>query len=512
MTPKGAMSAEIQTPIWPVVNRTRTLEWVLLLLLALGVPWGIWSVFVLMRGGDTQLVEFTALVGCFILLAIGYLGLHGLRGLSWFSVPVFVTFYTLTTYIALPDLRFATGDDRVDPLYVHAMLLVLIGLTAFWIGSLAVMKEIRLRFVPGSQKTSIRVAIMSTIALVLGAGAKTVMWKVGLFSYLADRDLSLSSLWYIQWLTYISSLLNAALIVSAIEVLGKRSAGPFIKIVFWLSVVFSIGFGVISGMKGEILFPLLYLVLIYGITNKRIPRIAFLLPLLPVLIYPFGNAYRANLAHGYRAQVNTIDGLEALLEKSFNDVVFSKGEVNGEGFSETTSRLSDLTYVRDMLRVPDPSLLNGDEKIWLAPIYPLIPRAIWPSKPIFNMNQRLSIALGRPETTASAAPVTGYLYLMYGTFGVIVGLFFYGICYQIYMNWFSKDALMERRLFIYVLMLIQLMGLGGDVVGAIGVWIQTGLVFVFMSYFIYGRSDSSSRRDAQVIHGFSTPVASQLTS
>jgi hypothetical protein len=488
------------------------LEWVLFLLLVLGVPWGIWSVSVLVRSGDTQLVEFTALVGCFVLLAIGYLGLHGLRGLSWFSAPVFVTFYFLMTYIVLPGWRFAQGDDLVDSLYVHAMFLVLIGLTAFWIGSLAVMKEIRLRFVPRSRKTSSRVAFMSAAMFVLGVCGKLVMWKVGLFAYLADQSMVISSLWFIQWLVFIGRLLDAAMIVSAIEVLGKRSTDPLMKIVFWFSVVFSIGFGVISGNKGEILYPILYLILIYGITNRRIPRIAFLFPLLPVLIYPFGNAYRANLDQGYRAQVNTIDGLGAVLKKSLDDVLASRDNVAEKGFNNTTSRLSELTYIHDLISITDLSLLKGDEKVWLAPIYPLVPRAVWPSKPIFNMPQRVSIALGRPGIVSSAVPITGDLYLMYGTFGVIVGLFLYGICYQIYMNLFSKEALTERRLFIYVLMLIQLMTLGGDIVGSIGVWVQSALVILFSSYFIYGRAGSSSRLDPQIVNGLSTPVPVQLAS
>jgi hypothetical protein len=506
------MSTETQTLVEPAGSKNWTLLWVLLLLLFFGVLWGIWSITVLLRGGDSQLVEFATLVGCFILFAIGYLGLHGLRGLSWFSVPVVATFYTLMTYIVIPDWRFAKGEDQVDPLYVHAMLLVLIGLAAFWIGSLAVMKENRLRFVPTAQKTSNRVAIMCATAFVLGVSTKTLMWKLGLFSYITDRSALLSSLWYVQWLTYISNLLNAALIVSSIEVLGKRSPGLLIKIFFWLSVVFSIGFGVMGGYKGEILYPILFLAIIYGITNTKIPKTAFLLPLLPVLIYPFGDAYRSNLGHADQDQIRSISGLETILEKSFDDVISSKRDVAGEGAIETTSRLSDLTYVRDMLRVPDPSLLKGDETVWLAPIYPFVPRVLWPSKPVFNMGQRLSIALGRGEAMSSATPLIGDLYLKDGTLGVIAGLFFYGICYQVYMNWFTRKALSERRLFVYVLMLAQLMALGGDIVFAIGIWLQAALVFVFMSYFIYGRSRSSSRLDTKVMHGLSAPASAQPAS
>jgi hypothetical protein len=493
MKPKEAMSAEIQKLIKPVFGRRRTPEWVLLLLLVLGVPWGIWSASVLLGGGDSQLVALDAMIGCFVLLAIGYLGLHGLSGLAWCSVPVLLTLDTLLEFIAMPALRFARGDDLVDSLYVHAMFLTLIGLTAFWIGSLAVKKEIRLRFVPQTRKTSSRVAFMSAAMLVLGVGGKLAMWKVGLYSYLADQSLRESSLWFIQGLTFIGNLLNAALIVSAIEVLGKRSAEPLIKIVFWLAVVFSIGFGVISGMKIEILLPILYLALVYGITNGRIPRFAILFFLLPVLIYPFENAYRYNLSRGYRAQVNTVDGLEALLEKSVSDVFTSRSNIEETGFDDTTSRLSALTYARDAIGLSDPSLLQGDEKVWLAPLYPLVPRVLWKDKPVLNKGQRLSVALGGPSTSSSAVTIIGDLYLMYGTFGVMVGLFLYGICLQVYMNWFAKRAMSERRLFVYILMLMPLMSLGAFVVELVANAVQLGLVFVFMSYVIYGRSVSSLR-------------------
>src|ERR1035438_41021 len=223
MMPKGTMSAAIQTPIKPVVNSRRTSKWVLLLLLVLGVPWGIWTVSVFLVGGDLQLVAVDAMMECVILLAISYLGLHGLRDVAWCSVPVLVTIDALLEFICIPAWRFATGDELVDSVYIQAMFLTLIGLTAFWIGSLAVKKEARLRYVPEARKTSNRVALMSVAMLVLGAGGKLVMWKVGLYSYIADRSLRESSLWFIQWLTFLGNLLNAALIVSAIEVLGKRS-------------------------------------------------------------------------------------------------------------------------------------------------------------------------------------------------------------------------------------------------------------------------------------------------
>ena len=483
------MKADIQKPI--KLNAGSS-GWVPLGMLAFGLPCGIWS-FSALLGGGSQSLALDAAAGWFVLLAIGYLGLHGLKGLAWCSVPVLLTFRALMEFICVPAWRFAAGDDLVDSTYVHAMFLTLIGFAAFWIASLVFMKETGLRFVPRARNTSSRVAFVSAAMLGLGLGGNLVMWRSGLFSYTADAGLRESSFAIIQWLTFLGNLLNAALVVSAIEVFGKPSTDSFIKIVFWLSLTFSIGFGAISGMKSELLKPFLCLVLAYGITKGRIPRVGLLLPLLLVLIYPFVVAYRSNLNDGYRTQVNTVEGQEVVLEKSFDDVVLSRASTSeeaGKSFDQATDRLSLLTYVHDIIGLPDPSLLNGDEKIWLAPLYPLVPRMLWKDKPVLDKGSRLSVALGRPSTTSSAVTPVGDLYSMYGPYGVAAGMFVYGLCLQLYMNWAGGDRA-EKGLFIYISMLMPLINLEEDTVSLIAGVIQLGAVAVLTSYVIYGRSVSS---------------------
>jgi hypothetical protein len=398
-------------------------------------------------------------------------------------------------FICIPGLRFAAGYDLLDSEYVHAMVLTLIGFSAFWVGSLLFMKEARLRFAPRAWETSDRVAFVSASMFGLGLAGNLVMWKMGLFSYTADSGLRESAFAIMPWLTFLANLLNGALIVSAIEVFGKRSTKLSINIVFWLSAVFSIGFGAISGMKGELLQPLLYLVLAYSITRGRIPRTTFLLPLLLLLIYPFVNEYRDNLNTGYRTQVNTVGGLEAVLGRSFIDVVddpFSLNEHLGKGFDLATDRLSLLTFVHDIIGLRAPSVLNGDEKIWLAPLYSLVPRMLWKDKPVLNKGQRLSVALGRPSTTSSAVTPIGDLFSMYGTYGAVIGMLIYGICLQTYMNLASRGQ-SERNVFIYISMIVPLINLELDVVSLVTGAVQLGIVLLLTSYAIYGRPFTSRR-------------------
>ena len=489
------MRVDIRRPIELGIGGDGAYGWVPLVMLAIGVPWGIWSFATLLWGGS-QTVAFGAAVGWFILLAIGYIGLQGRSGAVWWSVPVLLTLRALLEFIGTPVWRFATGGDLLDSVYVHAMFLTVIGFAAFWAGSLLFMKETRLHFVPQVRDKSSRVAFISAAMLVLGVGANLVMWKTGLLSYLADAEARESSAGSLQWLGTCGNLLNAALVVSAIDVFGEQPTEPLMKIVFRLSVVFSVGFGVMTGMKSEILKPLICLALVYSVTKRRLPRTVLLLPVLLVLvIYPFVNAYRGNLNSGYRAQVNTIGGLGAVFEKTFEDVVdapFSTNEQAGQGVDQASNRLSLLTSVRDIVGLPYPSLLNGDEKVWLAPVYPLVPRFIWKSKPVFNKGQRTSQALGRPSTTSSALTPIGDLYSLYGTLGVVVGMLIYGICLQLYMNRFGHGGISEKGLFFYISMLMPLINLELDVVSLVAGTIQMALIMVVTAYVIYGPSVSSA--------------------
>lgn len=467
-------------------------------LLAVSVPWGIWNVYALLGGGGSQSVEFDVTAGWFVLLATGYLSLHGLRGMAWTSVPALLTVEGLVGFVVIPAWRFAAGEDVLDFTYVHAMNLALLGFTAFWIGSLVLIKRSSFQFRPRREDTPNRIVFVSVSMLGLGVVGNVILWKAGLYGYTSDLGERASSLGFIQWLSFMASLLGAALVVSAIEVIGKRSAGGAIKIVFWLALLSSIGFGVISGMKISLLFPFLYVILIYGIIKKRMPRMAILLPLfLVVLVYPFVNAFRANLNAGYRAQFNTVGGLEATVSHSFEDAFQSYGTTTAQAESlnsqAATSRLFYLSYLRDVIGLPAPSMLNGDEKVWLAPVYPLVPRFLWKGKPVLDKGIRLAALLGNPGggTSAALTPI-GDLYAMYGMYGVTFGMLVWGVCVQLYMNWIKGRNISERGLFVYTLMLPILLNLEADVVGLVASAVQFGILAVIMSHAIYGRSATRS--------------------
>jgi hypothetical protein len=486
------------TAVEGLYGKVKASNWVPLAILAFLAPCGMWCAYSLVEGGGSQTVEFGAAAGSFVILAFAYLALRGVRNMGWTSVPVLLTLEALAGYIFIPIWQFATGADALDDSYVHAMVLVLIGFASFWLASILLAREQGVRFFASTRDTPHRTVVIGSTLLVLGFLGKAILWRTGLFAYAADPGLRSSAAGILQWLTLLANLLDFALLVSAVELFSKRSVPQAIRVVFWVSFLLSVGFGVISGMKAELLHPIANVVIVFAITRRRLPRAAVVLPFLLVLVvYPFVNAFRDNLNSGYRAQFNTLGGMEQTLVQSFNDAFLSFGATSGgtrkENLQTATSRVSYLTYVRDVSSLPVPSMLGGGEKVWMAPIYPLVPRFLWPGKPVLNKGQRLSILLGRPDTTSSAPTPIGDMYALYGTYGVVLSMLFWGACLQLYMNWIGSRGVNERGLFIFMLMLTSLLEQEYDFIGLIAAAEQRLIIALVLSYIIYGWSESTAR-------------------
>lgn len=482
-------------------TRLDPLPWPALLIVVIGVPASLWSIHVVLSDGAPDFIAFGTMALWFLVLAAAFLFKNDLHNAQWCSAPAFMTIVATMEFVVIPFWRFATGADRIDSSYTNAMSYVLLGFCMFWLSSWLLMKPCRLTFSPTLPCGSSRILLASIAMLALGTISNVVMWKLGITAYAAATlryDTSISAA---ESLEMASRMLAMAMLISGIEVLGKRSKSIAMRLIFGTSFILDIGFGLISGMKMEVLMPLFFLAILLGITQGRFPRLLWAIPVVFMLIYPFVDAYRANLNAGYSAQVNTESGLIATLNKSVEDV-FSKYDGSGQalqnGFQNFGSRLSVLTLVRNVLQLPNPSLLNGDETVWMAPVYPFVPRVLWPDKPILNKGQRMSWAMGIGGISSTNVPGIADMYIIGGTKGVLIGMFLWGACLQIYMN-IIGGGLSERDVFFYVLMLMPLTNVEHDTVGLISGAVQNAVVFLLLSRLVYGRRIVSMMPAARLV-------------
>ncbi len=496
------LSSELQQPnTKPLHGSALIVTFVLLV----GLPLTAASFYMFVTGGNSDLAGFFVCAGWLAVFGVSYLEVLGMRSRAPYGAPSLVTYVALLEFGLIPAWRVLTGVDSVDGLYVKAMFLVAAGFTAFWVGSWVAMRRATLRFRPKSVLTSDRVALATVPMLGIGIVVKLFLWKAGLSSYMAeaaDREAAGS---YLQWVGIGEKLLIASMVISGIEFLGKKSTNLAVRLVFWLSLGASLFFGLISGMKSEFLAPLALVVLILWTTRGRLPRSVFVLPVLLVLMYPFVNSYRHTLNNGYRQEATSISGLAAIMEDSFKEAYTPRADTEegtlDSGVANSSDRLSLISCVRLIVGLPSPSLLNGDEKLWMAPIYPFIPRAIWKSKPVLNKGARLSVAAGDSAFTSTAVTPIGDLFILGGVPAILLGMLLYGVILQLLMNWIAGDFA-EKGLFIYLSSLPMLTGLENDVVSMISGTISVLLINLVIAKIVYGEGFFTfrARPEALPIH------------
>lgn len=459
-----------------------------LLIALIGLPFAIVLFFVLSNDLGQDFLTFGVMAICFAGLATIFLLTSGSLNAQWCAAPGFMTLITLLEFVAIPFSRFINGDDLIDSYYLEAMGFLLIGFSVFWLTCWLLRKPYVFAFVPELPTGKPRVVVLATIMFAVGFMAKVALWKLGVIGYEAATLRYTADVSFVGSINIVGTSLGLSMIIFGIEIFGKGSRSLFIRGMFGLSVAAALGFGLISGMKAEFLGPLFALVILLGVTRGKFPKLAWSLPIFYLLLQPFVLAYRLNLNAGYAAQINTVGGLTSTLGKTFEDV-FS-GDTHPLGthrsyFDTAGSRLSELALFHKVLQLPSPDLLNGDEKVWLAPVYPFIPRALWKDKPVFDKAIRMSEALGLGRGTATNIPGIADLYALGGFLGIVVGMAIWGACLQLYMN-SVKYGLSEKGAFLYVVILLAIANIERDIVAMIGGAVESICVYLILAKLVYG--------------------------
>jgi hypothetical protein len=465
-----------------------------LLIPVVALPLSLVLFFILSIDRGQDFLAFGTMGICFLGLASIFLLSNGPINAQWYTAPGFMTILASLEFVVIPFVRFISGVDRVDSFYLRAMVYLLAGFSMFWLACWILKRPYNLTFAVELPTGHPRVLIAGFLFFVLGVIADFILWKLGAIGYEAATLRYKADISAVGSLNTLSQCLTMAMLISGIEVFAKRSKSVVARLLFASSLIVVLAFGLMSGMKFEVLMPVFTLALLLGITQKRLPRIAWTLPLLYILLQPFVNAYRANLNSGYAAQINTFGGLSSALSKSVEDVMAGQ-HISGAHqsvFESAGNRLSVLGLFHNVLQLPSPDLLNGNETVWMAPFYPFIPRPLWKNKPVFNKGQRMSEALGIGNVSSTNVPGIADLYALGGTSGILFGMFIWGACLQIYMN-NMRGVLTEKGIFLYIMILFTVTTIERDIVAMIGGAVESACILLVLSKFVYGGSLFSMR-------------------
>jgi len=435
----------------------------LLCLLSLAaVAWGA----LLVAGSEGHEIErFTIVAGLYGVASAAFIGSRMRFGaLRLFDIPSLVTLVAFLDFGLAPlacflfDVKLDSLVDGDYALFERALVYVVLGMGAFWAGC-----RVTSRWAAPAKATSSgtdAASIQATpigrtviCALVLYTAAflvKTYLLENFGFGYGASQDAYLKNLAAMQVANVVFELGTYALVILAIE----RCFHPFSlerKVLFWIVFVPECVWGLLSGMKGELLQNFVLVGVAASVAGRRI-RVGWLAAtfLGLVMIYPFYNQYR-ELVRDRPEQGMDLSSATEISVQAFEQASAGSGVQDwvAGGAGSAISRLNLLQSVAELLNLgPRGRFLQGEERWWMLPFYPFVPRFIWPGKPILDKGRRFSIAIGIGDQTSTALTYPGDLLFEYGVTGLLCGMFLFGIAAQYLTDRFA-EAHDKQRLFVY---------------------------------------------------------------
>lgn len=272
-----------------------------------------------------------------------------------------------------------------------------------------------------------------------------------------------------------------AVAAAALQVYREKIRGArFTLLVLFITEV---SFGAAAGGKINFVIAVLAVIIPMTVARYRFPRLAILVCLLAflVLVIPFNQAYRS-AARGGNTSLTVGQAFRAAPS------ILNQTIANADPFQVLPNSVG---YLLERLReIDNPAIIVQRTGIQVAfrspvqlidgPLVSVIPRALWPGKPILDVGYQFSqeyYGLPAAVYTSSAISPIGDFYLHGGWVSVIPGMFVLGCGVRL-----LDDILDVRKnvhaVFLVLLLFPSLVGGEGDWVsliagipGALAVWL-----------------------------------------
>ena len=393
---------------------------------------------------------------------------------------------------------------------LRALWLVAVGTTLWMLGYLAgpgrparrsgnkVMAALSLRFAP-----EVRSPLAPWILYAIGTAARiATVATTGLLGYVGNVQPTFTAAsGYQQLLSDLGLCAPLAVAAAALQVYRERVPGARVT----LTVLFlaEIAFGAAAGGKQSYIITILAVAVPFTTSRRRVHRgllaftalalagLAFLL-----IVVPFNQSYRttARSASGTLSARQAIDAAPGILGQTI-----STGNADGLLSSSVTLLLSRISEINSpaiiMQRTPGEIGFANPMQLVTAPLITLIPRAIWPGKPIldtgYEFNQTYYEA---PATVYSSSAITpiGDLYRHGGWIPVIMGMFLLG-CGVRFLDDVMDMCSSPHCVFLFMLLFPSLVKQEGDWVDTLAGLPGTLLIWLLATYLTFRKRERPPR-------------------
>jgi hypothetical protein len=395
-------------------------------------------------------------VGILVAAAIGpavLLPRHARRptelGIIYGSIWAVVFGLASLTWIRVQEVTgFALTRDDIS----RSIALMAVGIACFWTGYIFVRRR---NPGPSLDPRPIVVGwVAVVICYVVGIAAAVYMLRSGLIGYTLTYPASFSPLQ--QTLGLISLGAPIATYTAWLGALQTRSTGArTLAGVFLLGLVM---LGLSAGSKWGAMEPIGFFLLIFLMYRRRVPWkwvvsaiLLFLLVIVP------GNLL-------FRGQIPATLPQQQLVGSSQIVAVtnsrLSLGQRALSAGSWLRNRLTSIDTIGLIVeQTPNPNPYQHGRLWALAPIYNVIPRIVWPSKPVLDLEyefDRNYRHLPASAITNTGLTEPGDLYINFGLWGVALGMLVIGGA----LAWATREwgtVARPQRLILYLIILDQVL-------------------------------------------------------
>jgi hypothetical protein len=350
------------------------------------------------------------------------------------------TMYGLAT-VTLDQSQGTIADQIVLANVVRALWLVAAGTTMWFLGYLIgpgrLARVAAARGVGGLRRRfSADVRSPLTPWLVYGIGSLARLLSAvttGRFGYVGNAAAAVSTAaWYSQVLILLGLLGQVGVAAAALQVFRERLASARVTLV--ILFVAEIGYAIASGQKENYANAVLAVAIPYTAARHRLPKamlVAVGIVFLAIII-PFTSAYRSTAretAVGTLSAGQAVGAAPQILRDTLSGGDSLLTEIPGSvGYLLARGQDVDAPAII-MQRTPGQIPYSDPVQLITGPLSALIPRVLWPGKPILATGYQFGQEYFEvPATVYSSTTITpvGDLYRYGGWLPVLIGMFVLG--------------------------------------------------------------------------------------
>ena len=364
-------------------------------------------------------------------------GLSGWKFGPWMLIWYALAFGLATVTWGRPQV--STAAQIAVPNILRALWLVTVGLTCWAIGyAIGPGQPLRKVVTRGVAalgdrfSPEVRNRLIPWLLYAIGATARiSSTATTGRFGYVGDAASAVSTATgYAQFLSALSLFAPLGVCAASLQAFRERIPGARLT----LAVLFlaELAFGAAAGGKQDFIIAVLAVVIPMSAARRRLPKVALLCCALIFLaiVIPFNQAYRSaarNDSVTLSPSQAVASAPEILQQTLMGQNVLTVLPHSVIYLMQRTREIDSPAVI--LQRTPRQIPYSSAGQLVAAPIADMVPRAIWPGKPILASGYQFSQEYyGLPSSVYTSTAITpvGDLYRHGGWIPVIVGMMLLG--------------------------------------------------------------------------------------